>query len=115
MNPQDMLSEADNGASRIQAPSVPAPTSAPPLGPLFPMPVDLGALLRELKAIRKTLEMQANGPPELLAAGDAARLLGLSRSTFFRLVAADKLPRPIRFGEQIRRWSRRALLDAALK
>jgi predicted DNA-binding transcriptional regulator AlpA len=115
MNPQDMPSEADNGASRIQVPSVPAPTSAPPLGPLVPRPADLSALLREVKAIRKTLELQANGLPELLAAGDAARLLGLSRSTFFRLVAADRLPKPIRFGEQIRRWSRRALLDAALE
>jgi excisionase family DNA binding protein len=56
--------------------------------------------------------MQANGPPELLAVGDAARLLGLSRSTFFRLVAAGKLPKPIRLGEQLRRWRRSALLEA---
>jgi predicted DNA-binding transcriptional regulator AlpA len=73
-----------------------------------PPSATLDTVLAELRAIRRVLEAQA---AELLDARGAAALLGLSRSSFFRLVASGKLPKPIRFGEQLRRWRRAALLD----
>jgi predicted DNA-binding transcriptional regulator AlpA len=69
-------------------------------------------VLAELRAVRRAIEAQAAGPAELLDADGAAALLGLSRSTFFRLVAMGKLPKPIELGTQLRRWRRSALLAA---
>jgi predicted DNA-binding transcriptional regulator AlpA len=81
-----------------------------------PGPATLADVLRELRKIAAALDAQlaahAAGPQEWIDAQGAAHLLGLSRSTFFRLVAAKKLPKPVRLGKQVRRWSRRALLEA---
>jgi predicted DNA-binding transcriptional regulator AlpA len=84
----------------------PLPNGRPPAD--LP-PATLDAVLGELRRIRCAVQAQA---AELLDARAAATMLGLSRSTFFRLVAAGKLPKPIRLGEQLRRWRRRTLLDA---
>jgi predicted DNA-binding transcriptional regulator AlpA len=47
---------------------------------------------------------------ELLPPADAARTLGLPISSFFYLVSAGELPRPIKIGRRSR-WSRRMLED----
>jgi len=39
-----------------------------------------------------------------LRAADAAKLLGISRSQFFKLHAMGKLPRPLRLGARAPRW-----------
>jgi excisionase family DNA binding protein len=52
--------------------------------------------------------------PLVLDAREAARLLGISRSTFLKLHAAGKTPMPVRFGRAVR-WRRddlKAWLDA---
>lgn len=43
--------------------------------------------------------------PLVLDAREAARLLGISRSTFLKLHAAGKVPMPVRFGRAVR-WRR---------
>jgi predicted DNA-binding transcriptional regulator AlpA len=53
----------------------------------------------------------SNLPPLLVRAAAAARLCGLSRATWHRLVAAGRTPAPVRLGgavlwrvEELRRW-----------
>lgn len=40
----------------------------------------------------------------LLTAGEAAELIGVSRSKFFELASAGRLPRPVRLGARCPRW-----------
>ena len=55
------------------------------------------------------MTMTAN-EPLLLNATDAARLLGVSRQTFYRLHGAGRLPLPVRLGRSC--WWRSRELDA---
>lgn len=48
--------------------------------------------------------------PEALPAAAAARLLGVSRATFFKLHAAGKLPMPVYLTPRCPRWRRAELL-----
>ncbi len=48
-------------------------------------------------------------PPLLLSGSEAASLLGLSRSAFYRLNLTGTVPRAIRFG-RLKKWSRSALV-----
>lgn len=47
----------------------------------------------------------------LLSVNDAAPLVGVSLSTFFRRVADGTFPKPVKLG-QLRRWPRSELLAA---
>jgi predicted DNA-binding transcriptional regulator AlpA len=49
--------------------------------------------------------------PEALPAADAARLLGISRSLFFKMHSAGKVPMPAYLTERCPRWLRTELLD----
>lgn len=68
------------------------------------------AVLGELRELRRAL--QTAFPAELLDADAAAAFCGLSRSTFYVLIAQKKLPRAIELGTQLRRWRRSELLKA---
>jgi len=48
--------------------------------------------------------------PEALPAADAARLLGISRSQFFKLHSAGKVPMPVYLTPRCPRWLRVELL-----
>jgi predicted DNA-binding transcriptional regulator AlpA len=49
--------------------------------------------------------------PEALAAADAARLLGISRSQFFKMHSAGKVPMPVYLTLRCPRWRRAELLN----
>lgn len=55
----------------------------------------------------------ANLIPEsaALPAADAARLLGISRSQFFKLHSSGKVPMPVYLTPRCPRWRRTELLD----
>lgn len=61
--------------------------------------MNAAAVTRELKALREAVDGQ------LLTATEAARYLGISRATFFRL----KIPPTARPSPRTPRWSREAL------
>jgi prophage regulatory protein len=42
--------------------------------------------------------------PMLLKRSDVERMTGLSRSTIYRMMDADKFPRPIKLSETCARW-----------
>ena len=67
----------------------------------------LADVVRELRALRSTL---VAGHAELLTAAQAARFLGVGRSTFYRIVAAELGLKPVRMAGG-KRW-RRADLQA---
>lgn len=48
--------------------------------------------------------------PEALPAADAARLLGVSRATFFKLHSAGRVPLPVYLTPRCPRWRRSELL-----
>lgn len=50
----------------------------------------------------------ARPEPELLKAGDVAKLLSFGERTIFRMSDAGKMPPPLKIGGSVR-WSRRAL------
>ena len=49
--------------------------------------------------------------PEALPASDAARLLGISRSQFFKLHSSGKVPTPVYLTPRYPRWRKSELLD----
>lgn len=46
----------------------------------------------------------------LIPAADAARMCGLSRSAFYKLVSSGRAPKPIKLG-RASRWPRKLLVD----
>jgi len=62
--------------------------------------------------VAEALSSSATGgapSPLLLTAAEAADMLGVSRSVFYRWDARGDVPQPVRIG-QVRRWSRLELL-----
>jgi predicted DNA-binding transcriptional regulator AlpA len=49
--------------------------------------------------------------PEALAAADAARLLGISRSQFFKLPSSGRVPMPVYLTPRCPRWRKSELLN----
>jgi prophage regulatory protein len=49
-------------------------------------------------------------PPPLLRMSKVVRMIGLGRSTIYRMIAANEFPRPVRVGRRAVAW-RRADLD----
>jgi predicted DNA-binding transcriptional regulator AlpA len=65
-------------------------------------------LLREVRRVRELLEADA---AELLDAAAAARLLGISEPSLYRLRSAGKCPAPVKLSAGLVRWRRSELLD----
>ena len=49
-------------------------------------------------------ELSVVSGPLLCAATDAAKMLGVSRSQFWKLHSAGKLPTPVKLGARATRW-----------
>ena len=60
-------------------------------------------------ALAATTAAGDGAAPLLLTGSEAAALLGVSRSVFYRWDARGDVPRPVRIGK-LRRWSRLDLL-----
>lgn len=58
---------------------------------------------RELAESRERVGLHAE--PILVGPSEAARLLGISRTTLHELLATDRVPRPIELGKRCPRWS----------
>jgi predicted DNA-binding transcriptional regulator AlpA len=71
-----------------------------------PRPEGWQDVLAELRAIRRAIERHQS---EAISAKDAAALLGIGESTFWRMHAAGKVPRPVKLAGSVR-WRRRELL-----
>ncbi len=81
----------------------PVPGEDPPAGE----DVGLAAVVRELRRVRELLEAQTT---ELLDARQAARFLGVSEATLYRLRAAGEVPASVRLGGgALIRWRRNDL------
>lgn len=65
-----------------------------------------GAVLAELRAIRSLLASQQ---AELLTGKAAARFLGVSLATLYRLSSRFDTLRPVTVGQGCKRWKRTAL------
>ncbi len=65
--------------------------------------ITLADVLQELRQIRTVL---ASGQAELLTAKQAARLLGISVASLYRLAAANAKLKPITVGHGSKRWRR---------
>lgn len=46
----------------------------------------------------------------LISASEAAKMCGLSRSSFYKLISTGRAPRPIKLGRAAR-WPRQAILE----
>lgn len=68
--------------------------------------VSLADVLAELRRLRRAV---AGTQAELIDAGAAAALFGVSRATFFRLVSAGKVTKPLTVGAGCKRWRRSEL------
>ena len=53
-----------------------------------------------------TVQVEAQGLPELLTSHQVAARLAISVRTLWRLVAAGKVPQPIRYNHKLVRWKR---------
>lgn len=51
--------------------------------------------------------------PSLLTATQASKILGISKSSFYRLVADGRYPRPIYLGTRLSRWHADQIMQLA--
>ena len=51
--------------------------------------------------------------PTLITATQASQLLGISKSSFYRLVADGRYPRPVHLGTRLSRWHADQIMQLA--
>ena len=62
-----------------------------------------------MRVAAPTADAEGAAPPLLLTADEAAAMLGVSRSVFYRWDSRGAVPSPVRIG-RMRRWSRLDLI-----